>query len=163
MIFSFFKKTTSIGLIIGLFFISQNNVWSQEASQMQQEKLEVSDVELNRFANALHKLQGIQDSTQQEMIAAVENTGLEVETYNQVMKELQNAESMEDVNASEEKVQQVQQAYQEVQEIQISQEQEIAEAIQEEGLKSDRFQKILQAVQQDPELMQRLQNLDEEE
>jgi len=159
----FFTKVISIGFIMGLLFISLDNVWGQQDIQSQHEKLEVSDTELIKFAKALHKLQAIQDSTQQEMVAAIESTGLDLETYNKVMRERQNVESMEDVDASEKVKEQVQGAYREIRVIQISQEQKVSEIIQEEGLESDRFREILQSVQQDPELRKRLQGLNYED
>ena len=53
-------------------------------------------------------------------------------------------------------------AFEQIQEIEEEMEADLTEAIEDEGMDMDRFQEINMAVQQDPELQQRVQQMIQE-
>ncbi|NIV15599.1 MAG: DUF4168 domain-containing protein, partial [Aliifodinibius sp.] len=147
-------------LVVAMVVMSPQIAWSQLPGQMQQQqKIQVSDQELQKFANAMEKVKSIQDSAQQQLIGAINDAGLDVETYNKTVKQMQKAKSMEGVQASQQQVKQVQQAAKEVKSIRTSAQQDMQKAIEGEGMTQKRFQTIARSMRQDPQLQQRLQEI----
>jgi len=106
---------------------------SQQSGQMQQSQVDVSDQELEQFVNAMQEVNTIQQEARNDMITAVESTGLTIETYNDLVKQMQGAETMDDVDASQEQMEKVQQAADSITTIQTSMRQEMQSAMNEEA------------------------------
>jgi hypothetical protein len=127
--------------------------------QMQQPTVdtEVSDEELDQFLDASAKAQEVQMGFQQQMIDIVEDEGIEVETYIQIAEGIQMGQAEEDIDVSEADMEKFHSASASIEEIGQEMDAQLAEAIEEEGMSMDRFQEINMAIQQDPELQQRIQ------
>ncbi|MFO7891757.1 MAG: DUF4168 domain-containing protein [bacterium] len=162
MFYSVGKWGFAAGVIVAMFFSMSQTALSQQPGQMQQKQtIEVSDQELEKFMAVQGKMVTIQDSARQKMITAIEDVGLDLDTFNQTVEQMQSAESMDEVDASERQVQQVQEASREIQTIQNSLQQEVYKVMAEEEMSPDRFGEIRQAAIQDPELQQRMQQIEQ--
>jgi len=139
-----FKKTMTLILCIttSLFFAQEQDI---------------SDKELKLFANAFQQVQIINQTTQQEMIKAVENSDMTVEEFNTINKAEQNPN--EEVDASDEDLKKYKSAIESVEEIQAKTEQVLQDKIQETGITLERYQQIMTLVQTDQKLQQRLTEL----
>jgi len=115
--------------------------------------VEVTEEQLDRFANAYQAVQEIQIEAQAEMAAAIEGEGLTVEEFNTI------AQTMQSPAASEIPSQQAEPfmaAAEQVATIQASVPDEIAAAIQAENMTLGEFEQILIMAQQDPGLQQQI-------
>lgn len=129
--------------------------------QMQQQQpaaaTDVTDEELDQFVNASTAAQQIQMESQQEMITIVENEGLAVETYNQIAEGKQMGQTDDEINVTAEDLERYDRASESIAEVERDIETDLTTAIENEGMEMERFQEINIAIQQDPELQQRVQ------
>jgi hypothetical protein len=149
----------------GLFFIflmGVSVVFAQVPQQMpQQQTTEVSDDEMEQFALAFVEIQNIEQKIQPEMVQIVEDEGIEVQRFNEIMNAQQDPN--QEVDASEDELIKFASANREIEEIQTRAQREMMEKIAESGLSVDRYQEIMVAVRNDPALQQKLQSSMQEE
>lgn len=133
----------------------------QEQFQQQQPaaEIEVSDDELKKFLDASSVVQQIQMESQQEMVAIVEEEGLAVETFNQIAQARQTGQPDDDINVTSEDLDKFDQASETITEMEQDLESKLMSAIEDEGMEPERFMAINMALQQDPSLQQRIQEM----
>ena len=95
------------------------------------------------------------------MVSTVENEGVEVERFNEIVQSQQDPN--QDADASEEEMEIFNTVIRELQIIQNAAQQEMQRAVIDEGLTVERYQELMSQVQTDANLQQRLQELMEEE
>jgi len=122
-------------------------------------EVDVSDEELQEFVEVSTVAQEIQMGAQNEMVAIVEEEGLDVETYNLIAEARFNEQSDEDLNVSQEDIEKFESASEAVSELEQKLDEEMTEAIEAEGMDMERFMELNMALQQDPELQQRVQEM----
>ena len=126
----------------------------------QQEPVEVSDQELDVFVEGLVKAQQVQNESQMKMIEMVEEDGLGVDKFNEIHEAMgmamQTGQEPE-IDATPEEMASYEELSQEIEKISMEADEEITNAIEEEGMEMPRFQEILAAVQTDPQLQQQIQ------
>ncbi len=96
----YFVMTTCMAAIIFLFGAASVQAQFEQPAPPQ-DMPEVTDEELKTFVDASMKAQQIQTEAQVEMIAIVEDEGLEVETYNKILQGLQMGQSADEMEVSE--------------------------------------------------------------
>lgn len=129
---------------------------SQLPQQQEQQKVEVSDAELSKFAKAYQGIQVAEQESQKKMIAAVEEQDLEIAQFNEIHQaQMQNQE----VNASKNDLKKHEKAVEKIEAMQPEIQKSMEEIITSQGLSIERFQQIATAMQADPTLQQRLQQL----
>jgi hypothetical protein len=165
------RLTLSTLLAVGfscttVFFASFQPSYSQDTvpqtpidSNSETEK-EVSQQELQKFAQAYQEVQKIQKSSEAQMVQAVEGEGLSPERFIEISKSQQNAES--DSNAtgvSTEEQASFENAKAKIIEIRQTTESDMTQAINKQGLEIPRFNEILTALQQDSQLREQFQQM----
>ena len=154
-------KLQSIATGIVAFAFALFSLPAQAQFEMPQQQappqIEVSDDELELFIDASMNAQTVQAQSQQEMIAVVDEEGIEVSTYNEIMQAQQMGQPVDDLDVSGEDLERFESAHEQIQEIEVQMERQLAEAIEDKGMDMERFQEINMALQQDPELQQRAQ------
>lgn len=124
--------------------------------QQEQQQVEVSDAELTKFAQAYQGIKVAEQASQKKMIAAVEGENLEIQQFNEIHQaKMQNQE----VNASKEDLKKHEKAVAKIEAMQPEIQKQMEDIIIKEGLTVERFQIIATAMQADPSLQQRLQQL----
>lgn len=118
---------------------------------------DVSDGELDLFLEAANRAQEIQMGFQQQMISIVEEEGIEVEIYIQIAEGLQMGQAESDIDVSQTDMEKFHRASASIEEIGDEMDQQLASAIEDEGMSMDRFREINMAIQQSPELQERIQ------
>ncbi|TVQ72804.1 MAG: DUF4168 domain-containing protein, partial [Balneolaceae bacterium] len=88
--------------------------------------------------------------------------GIEVSTYNEIMQAQQMGQPIEDLGVTESDIEKFESAQEQIQEVEARMERDLAQAVEEEGMEMERFQEINMAIQQDPELQQRAQQMIQE-
>ncbi len=152
--------TTCVAVLLLLF--SDGFVQAQFQQPQPQDLPEVTDNELKSFVDASMKAQQIQSEAQIEMIAIVQEEGLEVETYNKILQGLQMGQSAEEMEVSDSDVEKFEAASELIGEIEEELEIMLIAAIEDEGIELQRFQEIFMAVQTDPGLQQKMQQMIQE-
>lgn len=140
------------------------NMDDQQAQQQFQPNqtapdIEVSEEELELFTEVSLIAQEIQRESQQEMLAIVDEEGLDVQTYNVIAEARFNDEIDDQIDVSPEDLEKFEAASEKVEVVQREVEGEMVKAIEAEGMDMDRFMEINMALQQDQELQQRMQQM----
>lgn len=127
----------------------------QEPTQ-QQQQVEVSDAELQKFAKAFQGIQVAQQDAQRQMITVVEENDLDVATFNEIHQaKMENRE----VTASKEDQEKHQKTVTQLESMQPQIQATMEGIIKDQGLTVERYQEIATAMQNNPQLQQRLQQL----
>ena len=121
----------------------------------------VSDKEVKQFVSAIKEVQVINQESQQNMIKAVEDAELDIQRFNQIYGAMQDPNT--DVDASDEEMEKFNKANTEIVSIQTEAQQKMEKKIIDQDLTIQRYQEINMQVQNDPELMQKIQKLLQEE
>lgn len=136
----------------------QSNPQAQLNQQLNQAPdIDLSNAELQQFADVVESLQGIQQQARQDMLNAIQEEGLDANRYSQIMKSQQDPQST--IEVSDEEMEQFQAATELIQEIEQDMRSTSMNAIEEEGFTPERFQTVLMAVRNDPELQQKLEQM----
>lgn len=117
-----------------------------------------SDSELESFANAVVQIMSIQQQGQQQMIAKIEEADMTVQRFNEITMQVQEM-GVDQVEMSEEEAEVFIILSEEIEQIQINLEDIMIDTIEDEGITIEKYEEIMAAYQQDPELQQRVQQL----
>jgi hypothetical protein len=115
----------------------------------------ITDAELSQFADVLITLEALQNSYRAQSIAAVQEIGLSLERFDQilVLARSPEAEGADEIpEPTTEETEQFQQAVIQISLIQDDIQSQAQQAILDEGLSLERFQNISDAVNEDPTL-----------
>lgn len=127
---------------------------------MQQEvpDVDLEDGELERFAEALVDVQFIQQDAQVEVQDAIDASDLTLERFQEIHQSNLSPEMGEaDVDDSEQVA--YDDAMQIIEDIEVSAADEMEDAVADHGLDVERFNTLAQAIPQDPELSQELNEI----
>lgn len=117
-----------------------------------------SDQELQSFADAVVEVMAIQQQGQGEMIEVIEEKEMTVERFNEINMQAQQVE-LEEIELEDGEMEVFLELLAKIEEIQIGLEEVLIESIEENGLTIEKYEEIMTAYQQDPELQQRVQQL----
>ncbi len=117
-----------------------------------------SDSELEGFANAVVQIMSIQQQGQQQMMGKIEEADMTVERFNEITIQVQEM-GVDQVEMAEEEAEVFIMLSEEIEQIQIDLEEIMIGAIEEEGITIEKYEEIMTAYQQNPELQQRVQQL----
>ncbi|HSI70852.1 MAG TPA: DUF4168 domain-containing protein [Gillisia sp.] len=144
-----------------LFFtvLGSTAIFAQTPQQLpqqeqQMEKVEVSEAELQKFANAFQAITAIGQQAQQEMAGVVENKGMELQRFNEVHQA--SLDPQAEVTVTSEEQEQHQEIITELETMQVEFQGEMAKVITEVGLTPERYEQIAMGLQYDEELQNRL-------
>jgi acetyl-CoA acetyltransferase len=141
------KRMTSLFLLI---LFGATAAFAQPAK-----KSAVSDEEVKMFAAAFQQVQAINQQAQQKMAMAVQEEDLAVERYNEIQTAQQDPNKT--VDATKEELAKHKAALQSLKEIQATTQQQMQSEITESGLTITRYQQIMQALQTNKDLQQKVQ------
>jgi outer membrane murein-binding lipoprotein Lpp len=118
---------------------------------------EVSDQELEKFANAFQVVQQENQKIKQKMMTTIQEEGMEVQRFSEIQQSKQNPK--QEVSTTEAEDKKLSSITPKLQEIQQSGQAKMQEKIEDNGLSMSRYQEISQAIQKDPELREKLQSM----
>ncbi len=153
-------RTLVISLTVAIFLIAGMPLVAQMPDFGQQPEVEdVSDEELDRFVDALQVVEEIQIETQTAMTDAIEAEGMSEQRFSEIHNAQQNPEMDLGDEISEAEEQAYESVLAELMEVQQGAQQEMQDAVSDEGFDVQRFNEIIMAIQQDQELAQRVQEM----
>lgn len=133
------------------------------------ESVEISNAELQQFANVIPKLQEIERSAQQQLSQAIEEAGITQQRFSELYSSEQRSPNtpapapgsapQAATPATPEERESFNQVLAEIQTINQQVQTQKIDVLQSEGLQPQQFNRILAAVQQDPSLQQQVQQL----
>lgn len=148
----------SIALLVFLLAVPLTAAWAQEPAQQQQPSVEMredfSDNELKSFVRANEKVTVIQMEAEQKMIKAIEDEGLSVERFNQILEQQRDPSRASEASAEE--LQSFNNAAQVILEENTRIEKEMTSSIEEQGIDIETYKQIMIAYQQSPEVQGRV-------
>ncbi|HKK49498.1 MAG TPA: DUF4168 domain-containing protein [Alkalispirochaeta sp.] len=128
-------------------------------AQMQsQGSPEVSDQELESFVAALQEVQAVQQDMATQSQESVQSSDMGEERFQELYQARQSGSQPANA-ATDAENQEFEQLMADIQSIQQESNAAMVEAVEEEGLQVQRFNEIAQAVQQNQNLMQRIQEM----
>ena len=142
-----FVKKVSL-FLFSLVFISSSLI-AQDS--------EVSDADMKLFASAFQQVQAVNQQVQNKMVGAIQEEGLDIQKFNEIQQASQ-AEG-EESDISEEDMAKYQKSIQAIQAVQQEAQQQMKKAIEESGLAVEKYQNIMRAVQEDPAIQAKLQEI----
>lgn len=143
----FLKKP--LHFIMALAFVATTSAFAQD---------KVSETELTNFANAYTEIQGVNEKAQTEMVKVIENSGMEIETFNVMYQASQNPNAPMPAEVSEADNKKYEEVVVEIEKMQPVFQQKMEEAIADNNLTVERYQQVVTMLQTDPELQQKLQS-----
>ncbi len=150
-----FKKITAF---VAFFLFTSTAIFAQGIPQPQQQAPdigEVSDSELQLVIDLFSEIQPIQEATQMKMIEKVEDEGMEVQRFTQIMSALQQGMDADAVEASEDEMKKFEEINEVISKMQEEADDAIVKIIEDSDMGLDRFQNVTMAIQTDPEIQAR--------
>lgn len=148
-------------LLMGfLFTATLTTAWAQEAVPQQpsaEMREDFSDDELKSFVKANEKVTVIQMEAEQKMIRAIEDQGLTVEQFNQILEQQRDPSRASET--SEEELQSFNNAAQVILDENTRIEKEMTASIEEEGINIETYKQIMVAYQQNPTVQERVNKM----
>ncbi len=133
---------------------SENNSRSQPSTAMRED---FTDQELQSFINANEKVMAIQVEGEQKMIKAIEDEGLTLDRFNQILE--QQRDPQRGTETSPEELQSFNAAAQQILEENARIEKEMETSIQGEGIDLETYKQIMLSYQQSPAVHERVNQM----
>ena len=154
-------KTTTIFMTTLILLLGLSLSQAQDLPMQQEpaEPVEVSDEELQEWVDVFVGVQEINQQIQMQLPPIIEEAGLSIEKFQEIMQAEEMGQAREDIDASESEMASYDEAMDEIMEIQEGAEEEMIEHIEGEGMELERYEQIMMALNQDPELAQRAEEL----
>ena len=151
-------KSTLKGIAGLLFFVSISStaVFAQvnQNQQAQTQQKEISQEELENFAQAFQAMRLMNQQVQQEMAGLVENEGMEIKRFNEIHQA--TVDPQQEVEATSEEKKQYKAITSEIEKRQASFQGKMEKLITDEEMTLKRYEEIATQLQNDPELQERL-------
>ena len=144
-----FKSVKLRSLFLFVTMLGSVGLFAQDAS--------VSDAELTKFANAYQSVQIQNQEAQQKMIAIIQAEGMELERFGAIQEATMDPNAKSDATPAEMK--QHANVTSKIQKMQPGLEKEATKGIEAAGLTMERYQALATVIQQDQNLLQRLQSI----
>lgn len=122
-------------------------------------QVKVSPEDLQKFANAIKQLRVIQQTSQTQMVQAVQGEKLSEERFIQIYQAQQNPQAQPKPQITENEKQNFKKAFAKIGEIQQATQAKMQQAVQSQGIEVQRFNQIFAAVRQSPALQQQVRQL----
>lgn len=131
---------------------------AQLPGQPQQEvKEDFSKEELEQFVDANKVVADVQRSSEEKMVKAIEEEGLEVQQFNEILTTQQNPETETEV--SDDDLNKFNKAVEKVMKVQQDMQTDLQKAIEESGMTVQKYDQILIAYQQSPKVQEEVNKI----
>lgn len=152
------KLTKLFSSLLLVFVLGGATVVAQSPTlPQQQEKIDVSDAELTRFAQVFQQMRMINQTAQKEMMQVVQEENFELKRFNEIHQAKINPQKEVETTKEEDKKYELVVA--ELQTIQPKFQKKMQQVITESELSMERYQQLAMALRTDTQLQQRLQKI----
>jgi hypothetical protein len=136
---------------------TQQRQMPSDMQQGQTKAADITDDRLQKFANISQEIQVMNQSSQQEMMTAIESEGLKVDRFTVIQQSQQD--NGQEVEVTPEEMKKFEAANQALKQVQMETQEKMIQKLEEEGVSQSWYQETAMAIQSDQELMQRFQAL----
>jgi len=143
---NFFKKPLT--LVLAMFFVV-TVAFSQD---------KVTDKELTNFANAFTEIQMVNQNAQTEMVKVIQDSGMQIETFNALYQATQSPTTIIPEGVSQEDAEKFETVATKIEQMQPKFQKQMEDAISENDLSVERYQQMIAMLQTDEKLQQKLQS-----
>lgn len=133
---------------------SPNQPPTQQAPQAQ-----VSQEELKKFANAVKKLQPIQQGALSQISQAIQQQKLSEKRFGEIYQSRQNPQAQATAKVTPEESKRFAQANAQIEQIQQSTQSKMEQTVKSVGLEIPRFNQIFVAIRQNPNLLEQVRQM----
>lgn len=152
------KNLISGVFLLGVFATTTVNAQSAPMPQApKQQKVDVKDAELEKYAEVFQQMRMVQQEAQKEMIQVVENENIELKRFNEIHQASMNPNAEVETTPEEDKKYKAVVA--ELQTLQPKFQKEMEEVIANSDMTMERYQQLAMALRTDTDLQQRLQKI----
>lgn len=146
------------------FLLLAGSAFAQGQMQQQQQAQpdSISDEELEKFVLVTNELQQIQQESQKEVESILSDKEMDMQRFQQIMMSRQNPQMADSVEITEQEEETIEEIEPQLQQMQQQSRQEMMGAMQENELEPQRFEAISQALQSDPDIMNRFKEIAQE-
>lgn len=131
--------------------VAQDFNFQPQASQAKP----VTDEEIKSLVIINIEIQPLQMKLQEDMIGYVENSGMEVPRFAQIMNVMQQGGDIDALEVTEEEIEIYTDCFEAITKMQDEVDEIIMQIIEENGFDLERFQEVFMALQTDPEIQER--------
>lgn len=124
--------------------------------QQQQQAQQITDAQLKTYAQITKELEELQAGSRGDMEQILEDHGMTIERYNEIMQAMQTGGEVE---LSDEERQRFEQINEKIQEYQRSNQQKAIAVLEKHGMSQQVYMQIQQQLQTDPRLQERYREL----
>lgn len=161
-----YYRLITLSIMILMFVAAYSPVNAQQQPPQQQPPvqqqapdIDVSDKELEKFVNAVEEVQKLQKSSQEKMVNAIEDEGLDANRFVQINNLQMNQQVDSSDKVSEKEMKSYNKAKKKVDKMQKEMQDKQVKAIESQGIDVERYVEIARAAQADPELRQKIQKM----
>lgn len=122
--------------------------------------MNITDNDIQKFVVASRSVRNLNNNLQEKMVEIVQGEGMDVERFNEIQVAAQKQD--ENIQPSEQEMKQIEQAIGKIQTVQVTVQTEMMNAIKDEGFTEESYNAIVQELQSDQELLERIQKADAE-
>ncbi len=153
-----FRNLISGVFLLGIFATATVNAQSSPMQQApQQQKVDVNDAELEKFAEVFQQMRMVQQQAQQEMVEVVKDENIELKRFNEIHQASMNPNAEIETTPEEDKKYKAVVA--ELQTLQPKFQKEMEEVIANSDMTMERYQQLAMALRTDADLQKRLQEM----
>ncbi|WP_189605219.1 DUF4168 domain-containing protein [Salinimicrobium marinum] len=148
--------TKGITGILFIFLSLGTNSFAQTTPLQQSEvqQIEVSDAELEKFAQAFQRIRMINQEAQQQMMQVVQDEGMDIQRFNEIYQA--SMDPAVNVETTSEEQEQYSNISSEIEKMQGSFQSRMEEVITKQDMTVQRYEQIATQLQTDPQLQERL-------
>ncbi len=147
---------TTVMLLMGFSFAQAQDL---PMEQEEVEPIEVSDEELQEWVDVFIEVQDLQQQLQMQLPQVLEDAGIEIEKFQEIAQSKEMGQTRDEIDASSGEWDSYDEAMEEIQELEADFEEDMQDKVEEEGMEWERFEEIEMAINQDPELMEKAQDM----
>ena len=133
---------------------SQSQPPTQQPAQSQ-----VSQKELQQFANAVKKLQPIQENAQNQIVQVIQQENLSEKRFGEIYQSRRNPQAQPTSKITPDENKKFDQANAKIEKIEQSTQGQMEQAVKGEGLDIQRFNQIFLTLRQNPDLLQKVREM----
>lgn len=159
----FAGKAVIFSFAIAMFFTFEAVAQvPMQQGQQQPVQEDFSDEELEQFVDVYIQAAEIQQKNESQMIQAIEEEELDINRFNEILMARQNQQNVEEIDATAEEMASFNNAAEKIMAVQQEAQAEIEQLIESE-MGSQKYQQIVMAYQQSPEVQQKVNQILESE
>lgn len=146
-------------LLIAFICLAPAAVWSQDTVPQPSTEMreDFSDDDLKSFLNANEEVMALQTEAEQKMIKAIEDEGLTLDRFNEILEEQRDPQR--GTETSPEELQSFNNAAQVILDENARVEKEMTISIEQQGIDIDTYKRIMLAYQQNPTIQSRVNEM----